>query len=169
MCLNKTRRYTLRNRLSDVIRLITVLSLDKDTFRTEQGLQRALGGQPLSLKTWHKLAVEHPEFFRPILNEKEHYALVIRSYLPKDANNVREPLTIEQTQKLIDVAIALHEKEIQQRQMNSHVFPIVVAVIAVLGTIFTAIYTNSSHDSTSKKIDSLNASLQRIELKIGNH
>jgi len=141
------------------------LSQDKTTFRTEDGLRMALRGEPLSLKAWQDVVNAHPEFFRPN-GKNEHFALVIRSYFPEEEGKGRSPLTVSETQKLIDVAIALHEKEIERRQMNSHWFPIIVAIIAVVGAIFSPIYTHNVNSDTNQKIDSLNTTLKRVELKL---
>ena len=157
-----TRRYTLPNRLSDVIRLISVLSQDTTTFRTEKGIQNALRGKPLSLGTWQQIVDAHPEFFRPN-GDNSHFALVIRSYFPEEEGKGREPFSVGETQKLIDTAIDLHEKEIQRRQMNSHLFPIIVAIIAVAGAIFSAVYPSHENNTMNNKIDSLSRTLQRIE------
>jgi len=168
MASRQKRRYTLPYRLSDVIRLISVLSQDKTTFRTEKGLQDSLRGKPLSLETWQGIVHAHPEFFRPN-GDDTHYALVIRSYFPEEDGKGRNSFSVGETQKLIDVAIALHEKEIQQRQMNSHWFPIIVAIIAVGGAIFSPVYTSHVNDTTNNKIDSINAALQRMEVKMNNN
>ena len=107
------KRYTIENRLSDVVRLITVLSIDKYSFRTIENLEKAIRGLPSSAKTWLEIAEKHPEFFRPN-GENTSIALLIRSYLPTKEDDSREPLTINETQKLIEVAISLHEKEIER-------------------------------------------------------
>jgi len=145
-----TRRYTIENRLADVIRLITVLAIDKHAFRTIGNLQDAIRGLPSSAKTWLEIAHQHPEFFRPNGGETS-IALLIRSYLPINEDNTREPLSIEETQKLIDVAISMYEKEIEQSQKHSHLFPLIVAGIALFGVIFTPIYNHCVAVDTDKK------------------
>jgi hypothetical protein len=162
--LNK-RRYTLPDRLSDVIRLITVLSIDKYAFRKIDSLKDALRGEPLSLKTWEEIAYAHPEFFRP--NGAEDYiALLIRSYRPENHENQRDPLSIPETQKLIDVAISLHEKEIDRIQRNSHMVPIIVAFITLLG-IFISTYVSNS--DIKQKIEVLSGKIQKLEIKLDNY
>jgi len=158
------RRYTLPDRLSDVIRLITVLSIDKYAFRTIANLNDALRGKPSSLKTWEEVAYAHPEFFRP--NKQENcVALLIRSYRTENQNNERDPLSIPETQKLIDVAISLHEKEIERIQRNSYMIPIIVAFISLLAVIVTAYIANASNSDVKQKIENLIKQVQKIESK----
>jgi hypothetical protein len=152
------RRYTSPNRLSDVIRLLTILSIDRHAFRSSENLERAIRGTPLSANNWQEIAIQHPEFFRPNHNN-EYVALLIRSYLPTKENDSRDPLTIDQTQKLIDVAISLHDKEIQRIQLFSFWFPIIVAIIAVAGVIYTA---NRSFNA-KQKIELIENTLQQIK------
>ncbi|MES2238943.1 MAG: hypothetical protein V4497_01660 [Bacteroidota bacterium] len=161
------KKYTIANRLSDVIRLITVLAIDKHSFRTIENLEKAIRGLPSSAKTWLEIAETHPEFFRPN-GEKTSIALLIRSYLPTKEDYSREPLTIEETQKLIEVAISLHEKEIQRFQRNSHIFPLIIAAIALLGVLFTPIYNHYISLNTDKKLDSISISIKKIEAKLKN-
>ena len=159
------KRYRIANRLSDVIRLITVLAIDKHSFRTIDNLEKAIRGIPSSAKTWLQIAEMHPEFFRPN-GDKTLIALLIRSYLPTQEDDSREPLTIEETQKLIEVAISLHEKEIQRHQSNSHIFPLIIAVIVLLGGLFTPIYNHYVSLNTDKKLDSISISIKKIEAKL---
>jgi hypothetical protein len=160
------KRYTIENRLSDVVRLITVLSIDKYSFRTIENLEKAIRGLPSSAKTWLEIAEKHPEFFRPN-GENTSIALLIRSYLPTKEDDSREPLTINETQKLIEAAISLHEKEIERFQRNSHIFPLIIAVIALLGVMFTPVYNHYVSLNTDKKIDSISKSIKHIEKKLG--
>ncbi len=163
--LNK-RRYTLPHRLTDVIRLITVLSLDKFAFRKLDSIKVALRGDPESLHTWQDIAYAHPEFFRP--NGTEDYiALLMRSYRPENHNNERDPLSIPETQKLIDVAISLHEKEIERMQRNSHRVPIIVAIITLLGVTLSAYITSVSNADVKQKIANLSIQIQKSTSKSG--
>ena len=158
----RDRRYTQKGRLDDVIRLISVLSQGKYAFQSEEGISRALRGSPLSANTWEVVARAHPEFFRPQGSGKL-FALLIRSYFDKGDDEIRDDLTVEQTQKLIDVAIALHDKEIQRRQMNSYLFPLIIAIIALLGTIATPIITALTNKHDKNSINRIDSTVQRIE------
>ena len=91
------------------------------------------------------------------------FALLIRSYFEKDDNEIRVELTVEQTQKLIDVAIALHDKEIQRRQMYSFRYPLWIALLALAGTVSVPIVTARLHKDNDKIIDRIDSTAQRIE------
>lgn len=161
------KRYTKAHRLSDVIRLITVLAIDKYSFRNIQNLEAAIRGKPLSATSWLEIANIHPEFFR-LNGDNTSIALLLRSYLPTKEDDSREPLSITETQNLIEVAISLHDKEIELFQRNSHFFPLIVAMIALLGVIFTSIFSHYFSNDTNGKLDSINQSIKQIEIKIDN-
>ena len=55
----KKYSYLENNRLSDILALIQVLSLDKFAHRREKTLQGELQGLPLSSRTWENVAKEH--------------------------------------------------------------------------------------------------------------
>ncbi len=156
------KRYTIPNRLSDVIRLITIMSIDEYSFRTISKLDEALRGLPLSAKTWLEIADKHPEFFRPN-GDRTSIALLIRSYLPQGENGRREPLSIPETQKLIEVAMNLQEKDIQRRQRNTHLYSLIIAFMALTGAIFGPVYTQYRAVNTDKKIDSLISNVKQIQ------
>jgi hypothetical protein len=163
------KKYTKDGRLADIIALITLLSIDISTFRTIDKLDNALKGLPQSAKKWEDIAKFHPEFFR-FNTDGSTVALLIRSYAKTDEGGQRAPLLISETQKLIDTAIALHDKEILLQQRNSYIYSIlvslVVAIIAVLGVIYSANHNNSDYNKINNKIDSLNKSIQQLEFKI---
>jgi hypothetical protein len=161
-------RYTKHpQRLADVIALISVLSLDKSHFRSEVDLKGALRAGPSSTETWEEIVLYHPEFFRR--GADEYLTLVIRSYLPFVANSVtRVPLTITETQKLIDVAVDLHEKEIQWRQKSSHWFPIISAIITGACLLATGLYTAHLTGATNQKIDSLSSEIRTFKKGINS-
>jgi len=156
------KRYTKKDKLSDVIRLISMLSQGKYAFHSEDGIKNALRGNPLSAASWEEIARDHPEFFRP-QGAGTMFALLIRSYFEKDDNEIRVELTVEQTQKLIDVAIALHDKEIQRRQMYSFRYPLWIALLALAGTVSVPIVTARLHKDNDKIIDRIDSTAQRIE------
>ena len=162
-------RYTKEGRLSDVIALISLLSVDVYAFRKISSLNDALRGKPQSSKQWEDIADVHTEFFR-FNGDRDCIALLIRSYFPEDTQGRRATISVSETQKLIDTAIALHDKEISLRQKNSYLYSfigsLIVAVIAVGGTIFSTIYSNRGNSAVIEKVDSLNKKIQKIELKI---
>jgi len=105
-------RYTMEGRLSDVICLLTALALVENyAFRSNEGITNLLHSNPRSAKEWHSIVEEHPEFFR-FATGKMFASLLIRSYsVIIGQAQERNPLTVDQTQKLIDSAIVLYEKE----------------------------------------------------------
>lgn len=168
----KGRRYTKDPlRLTDVISLISVLALDFPEFRTELDLHQALRSYPRSTEKWKDIANDHPEFFRPN-GAQDHFALVIRSYFPIGEyveNTIierRRALTFDETQKLINVTIELHRKEIERIQRNSHQIPLFVAIIALFGVIYTSYQTHQGNSNIRQSLDSVKHVLSNVRLQI---
>ncbi|REH00045.1 hypothetical protein [Flavobacterium aquicola] len=153
MTLFSKYEYLKQNRLSDVIRLISVLGIDDNySFRKNDGLTKTLNGKPKSAKDWFEIATEHPEFFKFNV-AGDSVVLLFRSLVKPDLNDKREPLSIDQTQKLIDQAITLHDKQIARLQKNSFLMPIITAIIASLTTGIIAYFTLKSNNESIKNID----------------
>lgn len=155
--------YLKKGRLQDVITLITILAVDENLFRNEDSLKTSIRGIPFSLKSWIDIALEHPEFFRP--DREVSVALLSRSYLPQiqtqQGHETRERLTVDQTQDLINVAVALHDKELARRQLNFTIWiPTQVALLAGLAAVINSAI--SSHLNASS-IKPLQASLEVIK------
>lgn len=145
--------YLKPNRLSDVIRLISVLGTDDNyTFRKNNGLNVTLNGKPKSGKDWFEVAREHPEFFKFNV-AGDNVVLLFRSCIKPDSDGKRIPLTIDQTQKIIDQAISLHDKQIARLQKNSFLIPVFTAVIAALTTGLVSYFTLSSNNKSIKSLD----------------
>ncbi len=170
---SETARYIIPDRLSDVITLISVLATDSQCFRTEEGLTIALRSNPKTSASWIKLATEHSEFFR-LNGDGKFIALLLRSYLPEEPDGegkyIRPPLTIDETQNLINSAIALHDKEINRLQRKSYRIPIITALIAsVTALLISAVttYTSRPKPDTAlyNKIDSTIQLLQQLHSK----
>lgn len=132
--------YLIPNRLSDVIRLIIVLAVDRTNFRTEDGLLKALQDHPNSAETWLGLAKDHPEFFR-FNKENTSIILLMRYLMQRDVQEgeLRPPLTIDQTQKLTDQAIALHDKQLARYQRDSSKTAVTAAYVAAAATIIAGV------------------------------
>jgi hypothetical protein len=167
--------YLYPNRLSDVIRLIVVLAVDKHSFRTESGLNSILRDLPKSSDGWLLLAKDHPEFFR-FNKDASSIVLLIRFIQKVDIaeGELRDPLSVDQTQRLIDQAIALHDRQLARSQKHAYKIPIRAAIIAALSTLIVAIFTwyttlskeKTITDSINKldhKIDSNFISLQKLK------
>lgn len=133
-----TGKYSLPDRLPDVLALIQVLALDEHTHRSEEGLSSELQGQPQSAPSWGELAQQHPEFFRVRLRGEHGVSLIARHVLPRNENGVRE-LPVELTGKLMDAAINMYDREMSRRDRARNVIPIVVAILAAAATIGAAL------------------------------
>lgn len=139
---HRRKRYNKSNRLVDVIRLISAMGLQASDFKTEASIIEALRGKPLSSSTWHKVAEEHPEFFRPNGGET-HYALLQRSYLPVTPGQPRETLNLDEVQNLFELAGTFHEKEVQQSQRYILWFPLIAAAVAAAALLLNTYINNT--------------------------
>jgi hypothetical protein len=142
--------YLQPGRLADVLALIQVLAYDRDTYRTEDGLDDELQRKPSVGDTWMALAKQHPEFFR-VRNDptrKPRAALLARYVLDhqqrSDGEEKRPPLDASVANKLMELAIQLHDKQLERNnRWKSVVLPMAVAVVAA-GASITAAVINSS-------------------------
>jgi len=132
------RKYLLEGRLPEVLALIQVLAYDKITNRSENGLSKELQSKPISSNSWISLAKQHPEFFRVRESEDEEngkkkdlVSLISRFVLQKipDSNNrpVLEPSAVN---KLMEIGIEIHDRQVEHRDRWRLYTPIIVAVIA---------------------------------------
>jgi hypothetical protein len=153
--------YLKPNRLSDVIRLISVLGLDTEfAYRKAEGLNVVLNGPPLSSTEWFEVAKAHPEFFK--FNVKETTIVLLVRFLNRitvEGAETYPHLTVDQVQKMIDQAIALHDKQIARLQKNSFLVPVGTAILAAittgLVTYFTVTHATTPIKYVEAKIDRL--------------
>jgi len=139
-----SKEYLKNHRLGEVIALIQVLAFHRNTSRSESGLKTELKASPQSASSWIQLAKSHPEIFRvrddnPDEEKIDRVSLVSRYVAPYSVENgkrIREPLSSDIVQKLIEVAIELHDRQLEKAQLWKTYVPIVVAVTAGLFTIF---------------------------------
>ena len=144
MCLHrKNNKYLKEGRLEDVLALIQVLALDKDSHRSEEGLKSELPARPSSSESWLQLAKEHQEFFRVVEGKKHPVSLVIR-HVSEEAGEKRPPLSPEHTQALLNSAIELHDRQIRRSQRWTVLIPIWVAVIGGAVAVFKALACNGT-------------------------
>jgi len=129
MPLNSNSSYLKKNRLSDVLALIQVLSLDKLSKRSETGLLTEFKISPKSGTNWTSIALEHPEFFRVDPDKKQSISLVARHVTELNESGKRE-LSIDFVKVLLNLAIELHK--IEKDAANS--WKVWVAIIAVIIT-----------------------------------
>ncbi len=127
--------YADSNRLADVMALIQVLSLDKHTHRSEEGLKEELQGKPCSSDTWSEIAEQHPEFFRIRKTGTHTVSLVARHVLPKNEEGTRE-LPPDFVGKLLQAAIEIHDRQLDRSRHWRAYIPIIVALTAGFFTLF---------------------------------
>jgi hypothetical protein len=142
--------YLKADRLADVLTLIQVLAYGETARRTAEGLEKELQRNPLTANTWIDLGKQHPEFFR-VFNppagsgNKQAVTLVARFVLkPIPASGgdaIHTPLlSAEVTTHLMDLALQLHDREVQRRDRWKAVLaPMVVAIIAAVASITAAV------------------------------
>lgn len=165
--------YLQPNRLSDVIRLIVVLAADKHSFRSEDGLTSILKDKPKSSASWIALAKEHPEFFR--MNKDSSSIVLLLRFIQKvdiAEGEFRDPLTVDQIQKLIDQAISLHDKQLARSQKNAYKLPVITALIAAGVTLLVAVFnwytTKDTNKDVNKNILELSKKIDSVILKTNN-
>lgn len=131
----KEYKYLKDGRLEDVMGLIQVLALDKDSHRSEEGVRAELTALPKSATSWLQLAKEHQEFFRVVEGRRYPISLVTR-HVSNETGEKRPPLSPEHTQALLNSAIELHDRQIRRSQRWTVLIPIWVAVIGGVIAIF---------------------------------
>ncbi len=106
-------RYSLPNRLGDVIQLIQLFGLSQEFQRGNAALTREIG-PPSSMPqgTWIEVTRQHPEFFRVTggVPGQEVMCLAIRYITPDPHPPVRSPVV----ELLIKTAVDLHEAELRR-------------------------------------------------------
>jgi hypothetical protein len=143
-----------QNRLEDLIAAIQVLGTYGFASRELYKWEARLGRKPVSAENWLIVFKQHPEFFtiqdenislvwrRSRERNYDTYEQTVvsrdneRSLREKEKTSERRlsrpPLNATEVSQLIDIAIRLHEREIQHRQERRWW---VTAVIAIIGLI----------------------------------
>jgi hypothetical protein len=83
------------------------------------------------------LAGEHPELFR-VSGTETPVSLVLRHASPKDAAE-RQPLSADQVSELLNLAIHLHDRQLQRVQVWQLAIPVIVAVIAGASSLIVGV------------------------------
>ncbi len=139
------KEYLKENRLQEVIGLIQVLAYDKNTSRSEVGLQDDLGYNPISAKSWLEVVSMHPEFFRiwPEESQTKRTALVSRYVLDYekrgDGEEKRPILSPDQVSRLIDIAIQMHDKQVTRSKKWQTFIPLISVIIVATASIVVAL------------------------------
>ena len=142
------------NRLGDVIATIQVMGTYKFYKLPFDGWADRISGNSANGGYWKKVFTEHPEFFR-LDGKREKASLVWRRQYPrrydvdsekkltkeeyealpetrKESRISRNPLTPDDIKTLIDTAIDLHSRALEQQKENRWWIPLVVSAIGGL-------------------------------------
>jgi hypothetical protein len=142
--------YLKPNRLQDIIAAIQVMSLyERSSLQSEVWADR-ISGEKAKANYWEGVFSEHPEFFRRSPDREHRYALVWRRALarrfdrrfnrpltddelkvlpPEDMRFIsRLPVSESQVQTLINIAITLHAKALE----NKHDYRWLIAQLTTL-------------------------------------
>jgi hypothetical protein len=130
-------------RLSDVLALLQVLSLNHYTHRSESGISTELQGQPSSATSWIEVARQHPEFFRIATDDENPVSLVARHVLPRDKDGTIK-LPSDFAQLLVKTALELHDRQVKYAERWTNLVPIWVAAIASI-TTFPSVWYGIAH------------------------
>lgn len=142
------RPYLIENRLSDVLALIQVLSLDKHGHRSEKGLERELQGNPKSANNWTVIAQAHPEFFRVDTSKEHNISLVARHVIEANEKGEKE-LSSDLIKTLIQIAIEIHDRQKEKSDRWKVWLPLLVALVTVVSSFYIQ-YSNNENQKFLK-------------------
>ena len=146
-------------RLADVIAAIQVMGTYKFYWQDFAGWAERICGDAQQAAYWRRIFEDHPEFFR-LDGERQGAALVWRRQYPKrfhvdeerrltvaeclalgeaEMERVsREPLSADDIRTLIDTAVGLHSRALDQQKERRWWLPLATAVAALLGAVLGA-------------------------------
>jgi hypothetical protein len=148
----KEDSYLNSGRLADVLTLIQILAYDVSARRSSDGLNKQLSRSPLSATDWFALGRLHPEFFRVLEGkpgQPKSISLVARFVLePVASTPGAEPktpaLSADITSNLMDLAVQLHDREMQRRdRWKAVLVPTIVAILAATASIIAAVISTA--------------------------
>src|SRR5262245_61293953 len=135
--------YIVDGRLADVLTLIQILAFDTAARRSAAAIQEQLDSQPLSASTWQEFAKQHPEFFRVYTDKetlKTSISLIARFALkpvPAEVGGQTPILDSDVTNDLMNLAVQLHDREIQRRdRWKTVLVPTILAFFTIAGFFF---------------------------------
>ena len=146
-------------RLADVIAAIQVMGTYKFYWQDFAGWAERISGDAQQAAYWRRIFEDHPEFFR-LDGDRLGAALVWRRQYPKrfhvdeerrltaaeclapteaQMERVsREPLSADDIRSLIDTAVGLHSRALDQQKDRRWWLPLATAVAALLGAVLGA-------------------------------
>jgi hypothetical protein len=152
---NTISSYLAAGRLADVLALIQLLAFDDSGYRTEEGMQTNLGAKPKSAASWTDIGRAHPEFFR-VRDESGRsvrVALIIRYIVGKidvGGEDKRPPLATEFAASLFQLAVNLHDKQVQHRdRWKPWLFGFLGAALGAIATIGGAYLQDGGTEPTA--------------------
>ena len=104
--------YLQDNRLQDVLAAIQLLANFPDYDLVESDFREKIAGNPRSADAWHKVLLDHPEFFRQSEHEKD-FSLVLRRAKPKNENGLRPALTSDELNLLVSTAVNFQKQALE--------------------------------------------------------
>lgn len=126
--------YRKDGRLNDVLAMIQVLCLGENIYRSTDGLLKELEGPPQSAPSWLEIAEQHREFFRVSRHKKYPISLVVR-HITADSDGKGPWLAADYTEKLLGLAVELHDREERRAQRWQIYVPVIAAFIAFCGAM----------------------------------
>jgi len=146
------------SRLADLIAAIQVMGTYRYANRRVAKWEGRLGRKPVSAPDWKTLFLQHPEFFtfqdenvslvwrrshernydtheHRTLSRDEAMAMAVNDPETTEIQLSRPPLETTEVAKLIDVAISVHEREINHQQERRWWLTAVLGILALLVSI----------------------------------
>jgi hypothetical protein len=149
--------YLKDGRLAEVIAAITALANYRFYKLSFKAAAERISNDPENAKRWANIFKEHPEFFRvsgdkvslvwrrqnpKTFDTQSHSEITLIEFSAMEAEKKekisRRPLNPEETTALIDVAVRLHERAIENKRIGRWWIPVLSAILAFLGAIFGA-------------------------------
>ena len=147
-------------RLADLIAAIQVMGTYRFASRRLEKWEKRLGRNPVSASDWLTIFRQHPEFFtiqdnfvslvwrrskernydtfeRRLLSRSEAQAMAATEPEQDAIRLSRPPLDTAEISKLIDIAVSLHEREINHKQERRWWYAAVIAVAGLLAGVIS--------------------------------
>jgi hypothetical protein len=140
--------YLKPGRLADVFALIQLLAFErKSGYLWEASILDIMDRPPSGGGTWIRVAQEHQEFFRvrdvaDTPNRAQRAGLLVRYLVGKnEVERVRKPTDAELVTKLIEIAMDLHDRQVDRKQQFWKLrIPILAALTASIIAATASIY-----------------------------